>query len=50
MPTSVTRQFVFAHYTSYDIRSREPSDDTWVPLAPTIEGCPFAAKLPTRLR
>lgn len=40
MPASVTRQFQFAHYKIYDILSRDPSEQTWIPKAPFSPGSP----------
>src|SRR6185436_10661782 len=34
MGAGITRNLRFAHYASYDILSRDPSETTWIPKAP----------------
>lgn len=40
MTTAFSRKLTLAHYTSYDIRSRDPSPSTWIPLAKKTDSRP----------
>jgi hypothetical protein len=42
MTASIARQLRFAHYATYDLLSREPSEETWIPTASLLEAGPPA--------